>query len=384
MEHFDACLKVWTNSIDAHLLAARAARSDGDMVAADSHLRECQRLQEGISPDITFEWSLLRAASGELDEVERYLQGQVRTDPSREPLVLEAQAQGYLRVARTLEALACLDRWLQLDPNNAQAFFIKGNAWRRVQSTSQAAPEYRRVLELDPTRDDARWWLAVCLHETGRHEEAGKLFEQLRPARPGDPELEARLAVCYRFAGRTDEARGMLERVLADHPSHGLGLRAMGDLELAEGRVQAAEDWLRRAAAENPFDYRIQFSLAQCLQKIPGREVEARTQRVKAEKLKERLERYGEISSRQMNARPKDPDLHCELGVLLVGLGQEEAGRRWLISALKLNPQHAGAHAALASSYREQGDLERAEFHARQADATLSGASARPGGAARP
>jgi tetratricopeptide (TPR) repeat protein len=364
--HFDACLKTWPSSAEGHLLAARAARRDGDLDAAQSHLQDCQRLQ-GVNPQTTFEWSLLHAAAGDLDEVERDLQKQLR-DPARAPLVREALIQGYLRLSRPHDALLCVEDWLGQDPNHVQALYLRGNLWRHVQALNKAIPDYRQVLELDRARDDARWWLAVCLQEGGRDNEAQKLLEELRPRRPGDTDLAARLALCYRRS-RPAEARALLQGVLAQHPDHPLALRALGELEIDEGKAQDAEKSLRRAAEVNPYDYRTQWALGKCLQQLPGREAEARTQRARSEKLKEQLERLGEIRNRKLSARPRDPDLTCELGRLLIELGHREEGLRWLERTLTLDLQHKGAHAALAAWYREQGATEKADFHARQAEA---------------
>jgi tetratricopeptide (TPR) repeat protein len=382
--HLDDCLRTWPGCVEAHLLAARAARRAGADEEAEEHVRTCQRLAQGVTPETTFEWSLLRAATGRLDEVEDYLQPQSRTGSARAGLALEALAEGYLRLARIFDAQDCLDRWVELDPDNVQAHFLCGNLYRQSHALSRAVSEYRRVLELDVSRDDARWLLGLCLQLIGRQDEARQLFEELLPRRPDDPDLLARLALSYHNDGRDAEAHPLLETVLAAHPEHALALRTRGDVEMAEGKPEAARPWLDRAAAANPYDHRAQFLLGQCLQR-QGLEAEARRHLVRAQKLKEQAERLGEIINRQMSARPNDPDLHCEVGRLLIALGGREAGHRWLLSALRLDPGHRATHAALADYYHDAGDEATAAYHRNQAAASaVSGASpARSGSATR-
>lgn len=380
-EHFEAYLRLRPKSIEARLLAARAARQDGDLEAAQAHLRECQRQLQGTTPETTFEWSLLRATGGDLDEVEGYLQEQARADASRAPLVMEALCQGYARVYRVRDALACFDAWLAFEPDNVQALFLRGNLWRQVQAWTKAAPDYQRALDKAPQRDDVRWWLAVSLQELGRNDEALSHLEALRPRRPEDMDLTVRMARCYKGLLRLDEARTLLDQVVAERPDQALALRSRGEVELAAGDQAAAEQWLRRAVAAAPGDYRAQFALGQCLQRRPGHETEARQQQQSAERLKQRLERLTEIGHHLMSATPHDANLHAEMGALLVEVGEREAGRRWFLSAVKLSPECKAAHAALAEYYRASGDAEQAERHRL---AALSAATSAPSGSARP
>jgi tetratricopeptide (TPR) repeat protein len=346
--HLDAYLRARPDSIEGHLLAGRAARRAGDLEAAEGHIRYCQRLLHGTSPETTLEWSLLRACGGDLDQVEVFLQEQARIGAAPAAQVMEALAEGYLRVYRVRDALACLDAWLAHEPDSVRALSLRGDAWRQVQAWSRAVPDYRRALELDPARDDTRWSLALTLEELGRHDEALGELEILRPKRPGDVELSVHLARCFKGLRRTAEARQLLDAAIADHPDHGLALRSRGEMEMADGNQAAAEQWLRRAARAAPNDYRARFALAQCLQSQPGREADARQEQRRAEELKERLERLAAISHRRMSATPHDPNLHAELGKLLLELGEADAGRRWLLSALRLDPGCKAAQAALA------------------------------------
>jgi tetratricopeptide (TPR) repeat protein len=368
-DHLEACLRIWPRDPNAHLLAARAARRAGDFAEASRHLRECQRLQGPPNSDTVLEWSLYKAAMGDLEEIEDFLQGEARKYPALAPLILEAMADGYLRVFRNLDALSCLDIWLEQQPDNVQALVQRGNAWLQCHSPQKAAPDYRRALELDPERQEVHWWLGLCLLDIGRYEEALGHLEQVRQQKPEDLDVQVRLGRCYSRLGRTKQARQMLEAVLARQADYGPALLTMGQIELLAGQPAEAEAWLHRAVKVLPNDYSINWSLAECLQQ-QGKGAEAKAQMARAQEIKNRTERLGEISTRLLSMRPHDPALHYELGKLLLDQGQTERGLSWLRSAVNKDPGYQPANQALADYYQAQGDAENAAYFRQQAART--------------
>src|SRR5437868_15243409 len=63
------CLLIWPRDSDVHLLAARAARLSGDLQDAEAHLNQCLKLHGGATEPVQLEFLLLRAQTGELDQV---------------------------------------------------------------------------------------------------------------------------------------------------------------------------------------------------------------------------------------------------------------------------------------------------------------------------
>src|SRR5262249_7323423 len=214
LDHFNACLKVWPGSAETHLLASRAARQTDDYDTAEQHLREHQRLRGGASEETAFEWALLRAVGGDLPSTESYLRKRLTAQPEDAPVVLEALIQGYLRMCRNREALACVDRWLQIDADNVRALTLKGTLSRQVNAHLKAIAEYSRVLELDPEQHEVRWRMACSQLEISRYDEALAHFEQIRRRRPDDPEVLVRIARCQNFLGKAKPARHDLAAVL--------------------------------------------------------------------------------------------------------------------------------------------------------------------------
>jgi predicted Zn-dependent protease len=357
-----SCSKVWGSRASVRLLACRAAWQADDPEAALAELRAAQRLSGGATDETAFEWALLQAAGGNVREVDEYLQKRVRQSPEVGPLVWEALALGYLRVYRTLDAMACLNHWLERDPNNVRALELRGQTFVTGKGVVRGVEDYRRALELDPGREQTRWHLVEGLLALGGYEEAVGHLELIARRTPDDPKVASMLARCYNFLGRRAEARALLDAALARHPDDGLCLRTRGQLALMDDRKPEAEAWLRRAAAVMPDDYQAQWLLFEALRQ-QGKQDEAREQNRRADEVKERAARIGELQSRKLAEFPLDPALHYEMGVLVIQSGRGEVGERWLLTALNLDPTHAPSHAALADYYQRRGDRAKAEYH---------------------
>ena len=76
------------------------------------------------------------------------------------------------------------------------------------------------------------------------------------------------------------------------------------------------------------------------------------------------------ISNLQAKAAdyPHDPEPRREIGVLYLGLGEDDQGLRWLSSALQEDPRTGPTHAALADYFERVGKMDEAAFHRRQAN----------------
>jgi predicted Zn-dependent protease len=357
-----SCERVWGWRPSVHLLASRAARQAGDFEAAARELRDCQRLVGGATDATAFEWALLQAASGNVREVEEYLQRRAGESPDAGPLAWEALAQGYLRIYRTLDAMACLSHWLKEQPDNVRALELRGATFVTGRGVVKGAEDYRRVLAIDPSRRDTRWRLVGCLLELGAYDEAAEHLEVLVRDSPHDPEIMARLARCYHMLGRGDEGRRLLDEALRAHPDNATCLRTLGQLELAAGRRAEAEAALTRACKLLPDDYQSHWLLFQALQQ-QGKTAEAKVQLARAEAVKERNEQFTELTSRKLTEHPLDPNLHYEMGTILARTGREDIAVQWFLSAVSLDPNHKPSHAALAEYYERSGAPARAQEH---------------------
>src|SRR5262249_62129192 len=111
------------------LRAAGPPRRPADYDEARLQITQCQSLLKGTNPDVALEDALLRASMGDLEEVEGFLRQRSQRDPLQAPLCLEALAEGFTRLYRIPEALACLAQWLEFEPGNPQPHYLRGKLY---------------------------------------------------------------------------------------------------------------------------------------------------------------------------------------------------------------------------------------------------------------
>jgi tetratricopeptide (TPR) repeat protein len=347
--HLAIYLQWRPHDVTAHLLAARANRQLGNYDEAEQHLVQAQREQGKTSLDVTLEWALHRATLGDLKQTELYLQSMAQTGEEEAILAYEALAEGYRRNYRIPRALAVFDKWLRRRPNDIRALLLRGRLWVQAKRAGNAVPDYRRVLELEPECEEAQRGLAFCLTETAHWNEAVGYWQALARRHPADADIRVNLARCWGSLGKAQQAKQALLAVLQEHPDHVLALSSLGGLLLQEQQPEEAEKWLRRAVQASPQDYQSRWFLYRALQR-QDKTTEADSQLDQADQLEHRWQRLSKITEQELLDRPHDAALQAELGVLLIQLGFEEAGRNWLLSALQEDPNCAAARAALENT----------------------------------
>jgi predicted Zn-dependent protease len=261
--------------------------------------------------------------------------------------------------------MQCLQKWLELEPDAPQALYWRGEAWERLHRFEEALTDFQRVIDLRPDRDDARLRLATALVTAHRPAEAVGHYELLHAKHPDASGVVLGLARCRVELGHADEARQLLDDLLPSRPNDGLALGERGKIELLAGSADDAERWLRRAAAAAPYEREVVYNLIQALQKR-GKSAEAADWTARLDKIDTDLERMNELL-RKIHGSPKDPASRHEAGAILMRNGQEIEGVRWLMNALKQDPDYRPSHELLADYYERHGNPELAAMHRRAA-----------------
>jgi tetratricopeptide (TPR) repeat protein len=357
LAHVEASLELWPAGPDAYLLAARAARRGGNYPEAGRYLRACEKLQGAPSDVVLLERLLLEAEVGTMSgSTEHFLVSCVREDPKDAPLILEALAGGYVEQHRLPTAEQCLEECLRREPANARALLLRGTIKDKLNLPGEAVEFYRRVVDAYPEHGEGRLRWAESLLNSGETEAALAQFEVLARGRPTDPAVCLGLARCRAEQGAMTEACRMLEALLAQDSRNKAALSERGRLALATDHAGDAERWLRLALALDPSDRRSNYLLYLAL-KQQGKDAEAEAQKAQSDRVMADLRRLGVILSEEMDRRPNDPSLLCELGTLYLRNGQEELAAHWLAKALELDPNHGPARQAVAEYYERTGKV---------------------------
>lgn len=358
------CLRVWPNDPDVHRLAARAARLTGDFAAAEDHLNTCLKLEHGASEDTQLEFLLMRAQTGEMEEVAGHLFAFVDRRHADARLVLETITVFYMHNHRYGPASAALKRWADEFPDDARAYHYRGWVLERMNQPQGALEDYLRALELDPNLDKVRLRVAEMYLEDKDPQKARPHLDHLRQKLPDRPEVLARLGVCRFLEGRHPEARELLERAVRDLAADPSVLLYLARLDMEDRQPARAEDRLRRALGVDPSDTEIRYALVSALQ-LQGKDREATAELAEYDRHKVLLEKANKLL--QDEARNPSSDKNAapayEIGSLLLQIGQERQGLYWMDVALARDPAHRPTHLTLAEYFEKRGDPERAAVH---------------------
>lgn len=344
---------------DVHTIQdlARVHRRLNDLGPAALLLDRAQTLG-GDADWIERERRLALAQSGRIREVESYLADMLINAGADGPDICEAYAQGYFSNLRSAPALRLLDAWQKSFPDDAQPRFMRAYFWQSMNQPARAVDLYYQGLKLAPGRSLMRRRLAAALLAADRIEQAEKELAACLAESPGDAEVHYLAAECAYQRSDLDAAVRELDQTLKRAPDHLAAHRLKGQLLLARGAPEPAVKELRQVLNQHPYDKWAHEAMGRALRSL-GRDAEADEHFEFVANAEEHIGRMDRLV-RQAIADPDDAELRFEVGAILFQYGDPSDAARWMRAALELNPNHRGAHRALASYYEQIGDAARA------------------------
>jgi Flp pilus assembly protein TadD len=351
-----ACLRLCPSDAATRLLAARTARRDGDLAAAEEQLAACPAGEERA-----LEWALLRAQRGQLQDVQPYLRSCLDVHHPARELILEALAWGSVQTYQLDQADSWVNELLAKAPRNPLGRLARAQTEESLGRDDRALADYRGVVADYPKYTTARGRLAALLLRTQKYEEAAAEYEELARHQPDQAVPLLGLARCWVRLERTEQARPIIQRLRQQYPDNSEVLLLCGQSALDEHHPAGAEPILRRAAALAPNDQEVQYQLAVCLGQL-GRAEEARRHVERARQIEADLLRLEKAFAATVRT-PTDPAPRIEAGRICLRNGQPGEALRWLNGALAVDPGHKPTHAALAEYFASVGDAEQAEHH---------------------
>lgn len=363
--HIQNCLRVWSSSPRAHLRAARIARCSGNELETERFLNLFKQLHGEATPEYQMEWLLMRANSGEIDDVSGSLIALVDQGSPDSIYLLESLARIYMRLTRYAQAKLCLNRWLELEPDSARALDWRAWVWEHVDSNDEAFRDYRRSLELAPGRHETRKRYADLLLSHARPGEALPEYEIVHRAQPDRLDVRVGIGSCRHLLGQPEEAREILEGVLQVDPDHAGALLHLGKIERLTGRLPAAEKHLKKLLDVDRASVDGYYNLYLTLEQ-QDRTMEAAEIKRRHDHLEKSVRRLHELITQKLEGSLKNPTILTEIGeILIFDVGNERLGEHWLKTALKTNPRFRRAHELLLRYYEKSGDQAKASEHRR-------------------
>lgn len=259
-----------------------------------------------------------------------------------------ALAQLELKRGRLTRVRQLLQQAAHADPLSGRVHFIQAQLLMRTAPSELAIPELRQAIKLEPQYLPA--WLMLAsvtaeLNQTTAMQAACQGALKLDPGNPTALGILSRAKMQSGSAQDLQQARQLAEQALQTNPQDGPSHMILGLLDLRANHNQEAVGHLEAALLANRSDTEARANLAKAYQRV-GRDADAALQ-LKA--LQSELEFTDQIRhlTTQSKMRPRDPELHYEMGNLYVSTGANDKAKSEYEAALELNPQHQAARRAL-------------------------------------
>jgi tetratricopeptide (TPR) repeat protein len=289
------------------------------------------------------------------------LQSRIDQNVPGAPVAREALIFGLMQSFRFDDASAMIDLWLEKEPDQPIALFLRGKRQEQDDRLSDALQSFRRVLAIDPEFDEARLRMTRTLLQLSQGSEAVEHLRFLRRRYPENPEILAQLGQALDLQGSAEEARDVLDECLRRAPDHPSALTERGRIARRDGDAEKAETLLQRAVQFDPGNLTARYQYYLHLNAI-GRSEDAFKQQAAIDQLRADERAIDDLIRRQ-SADSRNPSVQYEIAMIAGRAGRPVEALRWLQKALRADPDYLPAHRALAGLYQESGNPVLANHH---------------------
>ena len=216
--------------------------------------------------------------------------------------------------------LAAFRRAVRLEPNDADYYYMLGDALARLGRHQEAVPALREAIQMSPADGSYRLALGAALWRLGRYEEAAQALGEAVRLRAEDSASLAALGATLAALARHRDAVRVLHQAIRREGRHASAYNNLGAALWGMARRADALLAFRRACQLEPARTELQRNLARALS-ASGRADEAMAC------LREAIRRGGD-----------DAELQLDLAELLYAAGRHADARAALDEALRLDP----------------------------------------------
>ena len=167
------------------------------------------------------------------------------------------------------EAVAQLEKALEINPGDAEFHYNLGNAFLQQGHVEEAIARYQKALEINPDYAEAHNNLGDAFRQQGRMEEAIAHYQRALEIKPDYAEVHNNLGVVLAQRGRKEEAISHYQKALAIKPDYTEAHYNLGNAFLKQGQVAEAISHYQKALAIKPDYIEVQNNLALVLATCP-------------------------------------------------------------------------------------------------------------------
>jgi tetratricopeptide (TPR) repeat protein len=162
------------------------------------------------------------------------------------------QAKEYFEQGNYPKARVALRNVLQIDPKDADAYFLYAQVEEKERNWRNAVAAYQQVVELSPNHDRAMVKLAKYYLEVRALEQAQQIADRLLTSRPGHVQAKAIKIAGVALSGNMKGAVEQAEKLVAEAPTEIDAVLLVASLYSATQRSAEAVPHLRRALEVHP------------------------------------------------------------------------------------------------------------------------------------
>ena len=206
-------------------------------------------------PEHVFGWKALGKAllkSGKLEDAIEPLSRVTKISPN-DPDSLNDLTIAFQNLGRREDAVQCYRRLLKTSPAPALTHDTLGALLCELGRFAEAEIEFRQALAIDPQFIQAHINLGFVAGNLARWDEAEMKYRQVLELDPNFAEAHRRLGdLLGRIPSRASEAIVYLERAIALNPEDAGSVVTLGNVLMAENRVEESRAMFRRAQQIQP------------------------------------------------------------------------------------------------------------------------------------
>ncbi len=240
------------------------------------------------------------------------------------------------------EAIAHCQRALQINPDFAGAHNNLGNALLKKGGVDEAIIHYQKALQINPDFAEAHNNLGNALLKKGRVDEAIAQYQKALQINPDSAEAHNNLGNVLQQKGRVDEAIAQYQQALQIKPDSAEAHNNLGNVLQQKGSVDEAIAQYQQALQITPDNTEAHNNLGNVLLQ-KGRVDEAIAQYQKA-----------------LQIKPDNAEAHYNFGSALLQKGRVDEAIAQYQKVLEIKPDNAEVHIILGNALLKRGREDEA------------------------
>jgi eukaryotic-like serine/threonine-protein kinase len=231
---------------DANLLMYRATKDNAWAQKAVSAGEQAQRLNDQL-PEVCFSLGSVYNATGKTAEAIAILNRALQLAPNSD--------EGYRRLGATLvrtgrraEAIQAYQKAIEINPYYWLNFSVLGAAYFKMGNFDEALKAYRKIIELEPSNVFGPLNVGAVLFSQGKYEECIPAFQKALEIQPSW-EIYSNLGTAYFYLKRPAESVAAFERALQLNPNQEVAVGNLADAYRLAGQKEKASATYDKAIA---------------------------------------------------------------------------------------------------------------------------------------